>query len=143
MAKRDAYHDTVRTALEKDGWIVTHDPLTLQFGDRNVYVDLGAEAPMAAEKAGRKIAVEVKSFLGVSDITELERALGQYLLYSFLLQEREPGRSLFLALPDRAYNIMFDTAAGQKLIAFQHLRLLVFNVDEEQLVQWIEPSIPS
>lgn len=66
MSRRDAYHDIVRRALEADGWIITHDPLMLQFGERNVYVDMGAEMPMAAEKAGRKIAIEVKSFLSLS-----------------------------------------------------------------------------
>ena len=73
MARRDNYHNTVRRALEADGWIITHDSLSLKFGDRNAFVDLGAEGPLAAEKSGRKIAVEVKSFLGSSDITDMSR----------------------------------------------------------------------
>ena len=52
MAK-DIYHDTVKTALIKDGWTVTDDPLRLKFGGRSVYVDLGAEKLFAAEKEGR------------------------------------------------------------------------------------------
>ncbi len=27
MPARDIYHDTVRNALEKDGWTITHDPV--------------------------------------------------------------------------------------------------------------------
>ncbi len=59
----------VRTALVKDGWTITHDPLVLPFGERSLRVDLGAQAPVAAERDGRKIAVEIKSFVGRSEIT--------------------------------------------------------------------------
>ena len=41
MSKLDIYHDAVRHALEKDGWTITHDPLTVSVGGRDVYVDLG------------------------------------------------------------------------------------------------------
>jgi hypothetical protein len=45
MAAKDIYHDHVRTALEKDGWTITHDPLTITLEDTsdNLFVDLGAE----------------------------------------------------------------------------------------------------
>ncbi|MCU0570892.1 MAG: XisH family protein, partial [Oculatellaceae cyanobacterium Prado106] len=76
MAK-DVYHDTVRVALEKDGWTITDDPLTLPIGERSVYVDLGAEKLLTAEKEGQKIAVEIKSFLSRSPVKDLEVALGQ------------------------------------------------------------------
>ena len=69
MAK-DVYHNTVRRALEADGWTITEDPLTLKFGEQNVSVDLGAEAPVGAERGGQKITVEIKSFLSPSPITE-------------------------------------------------------------------------
>ena len=42
----------------------THDPLRLKWGVKDMYVDLGAEQLVTAEKAGRKIAVEIKSFVG-------------------------------------------------------------------------------
>jgi XisH protein len=71
MPARDIYHNTVRNALVKDGWTITHDPYTLPFGDQKPQVDLGAEMPLAAEKEGRKIAVEVQSFLGASQTTDL------------------------------------------------------------------------
>ncbi|HET6384583.1 MAG TPA: element excision factor XisH family protein [Armatimonadota bacterium] len=92
LPARDSFHNAVRAALEKDGWVITDDPLLIRFGRRNVFVDLGAERPLAAERDGRRIAVEVKSFTGPSDVTELERALGQYRLYSFILPRRDPGR---------------------------------------------------
>ncbi len=76
MPQCDVYHEVVKNALIKDGWTITHDPLILPFGTCKVYVDIGAEAPIAAEKDGRKIAVEIKSFVGVSEVADLESALG-------------------------------------------------------------------
>ena len=81
MPRRDLYHDLVVQALQAEGWTITHDPLHLAYGGRNLYVDLGAEYPIGAEKAGRKIAVEIKSFLGESDLYELGNSVGQYRLY--------------------------------------------------------------
>jgi len=74
MPRKDVLHDSAKNALIKDGWIITHDPLLVEYDRETLYIDLGAEAPLGAEKNGRKIAVEIKSFLGRSGITELERA---------------------------------------------------------------------
>ena len=43
MPAKDVYHAAVRNALSKDGWTITHDPYTLTYGQRDVFVDLGAE----------------------------------------------------------------------------------------------------
>src|SRR5262249_51600621 len=85
MPARDLLHDAVRSALVRDGWTITHDPLRLNVPGRNLYVDLGAERLLAAERGAVQIAVEVKSFLGPSDVRDLEEALGQFLLYDFVL----------------------------------------------------------
>lgn len=61
MAK-DKYHDAVKNALVKDGWTITHDPYRISFGIERVYVDLGAERMLAAERGKEKIAVEIKTF---------------------------------------------------------------------------------
>ena len=75
-----------------------HDPYRVTIGRRRGYIDLGAEMPLAAEKEGRRIAVEVKSFLGPSELDDLERALGQYGIYRVVLEKRNPQRLLYLAL---------------------------------------------
>jgi XisH protein len=67
---KDLFHNTVKSALQKDGWNITHDPDQLRYGFVDVYIDLAAEEAIAAEKGGRKIAVEVKSFAGGSTISE-------------------------------------------------------------------------
>lgn len=74
MAK-DIYHNNVRTALEKEGWLITDDPLTRTIGKRDLFVDLGAEKLLIAERQGQKIAVEVKSFINPSLVKDLENAL--------------------------------------------------------------------
>lgn len=88
MPAKDVYHQTVKEALRRDGWTITHDPLALKVGRKDLFVDLGAEQLLIAEKAGRKIAVEIKSFVGASNVAELEKALGQYILYHDVLEER-------------------------------------------------------
>src|SRR3954462_6958252 len=103
MPPRDRYHDAVKAALIKDGWTVTHDPLRLRWGAKDMYVDLGAEALLTAEKGPRKIAVEVKSFVGLSEMEDLERAVGQYTVYHDVLSEIEPDRELFLAINEEVY----------------------------------------
>ena len=57
MPQRDLHHACVVHALEKEGWTITDDPFRLEYGRRNLYVDLGAEDLLAAEKDRRRIAV--------------------------------------------------------------------------------------
>ncbi len=72
MAAKDVFHDIVRNALINDGWTITDEPLSLSLGERKLYVDIGAEKLLTADKQGRLIAVEVKSFVGKSIMSELE-----------------------------------------------------------------------
>ncbi|MDY7013282.1 MAG: element excision factor XisH family protein [Cyanobacteriota bacterium] len=137
MPARDFYHNNVRTALEKDAWNVTDDPLIIRWGTKDLYVDLGAEKLLAAEKSGRKIAVEIKSFIGPSPIANLENALGQYTLYYDLLQRREPDRILYLAIREETFSEVFQDPIGQVLLENRRFRLLVFDEKQEVITQWI------
>ena len=137
MPARDTYHDQCKAALIKDGWVVTDDPLRLEYGGRKMYVDMGAEEVISAEKAGRKIAVEVKSFLGPSDINDLEGALGQFILYRSVIQKTEPDRQLYLAVPQLAFIGLFDEPVGRLLIEEAKLLLIVFDPQREEIKQWV------
>ncbi|MFP4437826.1 MAG: element excision factor XisH family protein [Chloroflexaceae bacterium] len=137
MAARDIYHHTVKQALIKDGWEITHDPLRLQWGTKDMYVDLGAEELVAAEQQGRKIAVEIKSFLGPSEIEDLRNALGQFILYRTILQTTEPERELYLAVREAIYFTLFEEPVGQLLMQQQHLRIIVFHPEREEITRWI------
>jgi hypothetical protein len=136
MPARDTYHDAVRRALIKDGWTITDDPFRLVWGERDFYVDLGAERVVAAEKAGNRIAVEVKGFLGASPMHDLELALGQFVLYRSILEEQEPDRVLFLAVPAEPAELL-DEPVGQLLIAKHLLRAVVFDPHNEEILRWI------
>ncbi|WMP16726.1 element excision factor XisH family protein [Thiothrix lacustris] len=54
MPARDIYHNTVKHALEKGGWNVTADPFLLRAGAISMYVDLGAERLLAANRNEEK-----------------------------------------------------------------------------------------
>ena len=136
MPAKDAYHDKVRQALEKDGWQITHDPYYLAYSGRDLYIDLGAEL-IAAEKDNTRIAVEIKGFGGRSEMTELERALGQFVLYRSLLGEKEPERILYLAVPDFVIGELFEDRLGQLLIRTEGLQVFGFDVATEEVIQWL------
>lgn len=94
MPAKDRFHNAVSKGLAKQGWQVTHDPFSVKYGDSNrVEIDLAAEEILAAERAGRKIAVEVKSFLGNSSLFDFHVALGQFLNYRLVLNAVEPERT--------------------------------------------------
>jgi XisH protein len=70
MPTKDLYHNTVKAALIKDGWIITDDPLSLEIGGRDLFIDLGAERLLIADRDSEKIAVEVKSFISPSPVRD-------------------------------------------------------------------------
>ena len=137
MSRRDIYHNTVKLALQKDGWTITHDPFPLEIGRKRLSADLGAEKLIRAEKSQKQIVVEVKSFVGQSDVRDLEQALGQYILYQQILDEMRITRLLYLAVPQRTFNSVFEIELGQILLKRKIIRLLVFNDDQEMIVRWI------
>ncbi|MEG3959571.1 element excision factor XisH family protein [Microcoleus sp. herbarium2] len=137
MPAKDIYHDTVKRALQKDGWIITHDPFPLQIGRKRLSADLGAERLINAEKGTQKIVVEVKSFVGRSDVRDLEQALGQYILYRQVLNEMGVDRSLYLAISQPIFNSVFTIELGQVLLKNQIIKLIVFDDKSEAIVQWI------
>lgn len=137
MPAKDKYHAAVRNALIKDGWTITHDPFYLQYGGSKMYVDLGAEKLVAAEKEGRKIAVEIKGFGGASEMAELEQAVGQLTLYRIVLASREPDYVLYLAVPEEVVKDVFQEPLGRLLIEKGIVRIIGFDPVEEKIIQWI------
>jgi XisH protein len=134
MAK-DRFHDAVRTALEKEGWTITADPYQVSAGDVDFEIDLAAEM-LAAERAGEKIAVEIKSFIGRSNVSEFHTALGQFLNYQFALEEFDPQRKLYLAIPDSVYQSFFQRRFTRSVVERTRINLLVYNEKQELIVQW-------
>ena len=136
MAAKDAYHEAVVEALRKDRWKVTHDPLYLAVGGVEMYIDLGAEPLIAAEKDDQKIAVEVKSFLQPSTISEFHTAVGQFLNYRRALRATEPDRRLYLAVPLETYKGFFALPFIREGVEEFQLLLLVYDAEEKVISLW-------
>ena len=136
MPARDRHHNQVRNALTKEGWVITHDPLHLKWGKKDMYVDLGAEFLIAAEKDKRKIAVEVKSFVSQSEMEDLEQAVGQFTIYYEVLAQLEPDRELYLAVSEEVYVNVFDEPIGKLLAESGRILLIVFDPQSETIKQW-------
>ncbi|ACK66662.1 XisH protein [Rippkaea orientalis PCC 8801] len=136
MSARDAYHGIVKTALQKDGWLITHDPYPLQAGSFDLAIDLGVEKIIAAQRKERKIAVEIKSFLGSSRISQFYGALGQFITYRTALEIQEKERTLYLAVSNDVYEKFFITPFIQSLVKKNQLYLMIYDIEQEVIEQW-------
>jgi len=136
MAK-DIYHDQVKIALQRDGWRITHEPYSIRIGGVEMYIDMGGEKIIGAEKENVKIAVEIKSFTSPSSISDFHLAHGQFLDYRYALEEIEPDRILYLAVPFLTYQSFFSLKFIQKVIEKSQLKLFVYDSEQECVVKWI------
>ena len=125
MPQKDSIHDIVKQALMKDGWEITDDPYVISYGERFLFVDLGASAVesspregqvIGAQREGQRIAVEIKDFRGKSVMADLEQAIGQYILYQLLLHKVDPGREIYLAVTDITFDETFSEPIGEMVI---------------------------
>lgn len=137
MPARDLYHDAVKNALTKDGWVIMADPYIIKYEDAELYADLAAEKPIAAERQGQKIVVEIKSFVGKSLMYDFHNALGQYLVYRELIQLTEPTYALHLAIDDVVYEAFFQRKSVQAVTRQYQLLLMVVDINKEEILQWI------
>ncbi|MFN4255206.1 MAG: XisH family protein [Saprospiraceae bacterium] len=135
---RDTYHDAVRLALEKEGWTITDEQHKFSTGDASFEIDLFAERLIVAERGDERIAVEVKSFLSQSPMNKFHEAVGQYENYLIALEEYDPERRLFLAIPLHLWETFFQKPFVQKVISRRGMRLIVYNQVEEIIEKWIK-----
>lgn len=139
MSVRNIDHDVVVRALTADGWTITDDPLTLTYGGKDLFVDLGAEKErIGAAKGDERIAIEIKSFLSPSMTYDLHVAVGQYIVYRVVLAEQDPDRVLYLAVSRTVFESVFIDRLGQLIIAKVPLRMVIFDAEKAELVQWIK-----
>ncbi|HLO86624.1 MAG TPA: XisH family protein [Nostocaceae cyanobacterium] len=138
MAARDLFHNAVKNALVKDEWVITSDPLTITIDDVKLVIDLAADRVLAAEKVGRKIAVEIKSFLNNSEITDFHVELGQFLNYRLALQMQASDRIMYLAVPLDAFKSIFQERFIQEAIKVYQVKLLIYDPVHEVIQEWKE-----
>ena len=137
MPAKDLYHDRVKNALIKDGWTITDDPYFIKYEDAELFADLAAEKPLAAERQGQKIVVEIKSFVGKSLMYDFHSALGQYIVYRKLIQLTEPEYKLYLAVDDIVYGEFFQRKSVQAVSNENNVLLIVVDMEKEVIKQWI------
>jgi len=137
MAAKDTFHFVVRSALEKEGWTITHDPLYFKVDRDKLYIDLDAENNLlGAERYGQKIAVEIKSFLGLSLINDFHEAMGQAWNYKVVLEEIEPNRILYLAISEDIYEDFFTRRLAKMSVTRMQLNLIIFNPITKEIIRW-------
>lgn len=135
---KDLYHNQVKVALEKEDWQITHDPYEIRVGGVEMYIDLAAEQMIAAQRGAIKIAIEIKSFINPSTISDFHLAHGQFLDYRYALELEEPDRILYLAVPDRIYRTFFTLNFIDRVRQRSQIKLVVYDAKQEIIVQWIE-----
>jgi hypothetical protein len=137
MPAKDIYHDAVKNALIGDGWSITADPYVIKYEDAELYADLAAENPLAAERHGQKIVVEIKSFIGKSPMYDFHNAIGQYIVYRNLIQVTEPEYNLYLAIDNITFSDFFQRPSISLITSQNHLKILVIDIQQERIEQWI------
>jgi hypothetical protein len=137
MPARDRYHESVKAALIQDGWVIVADPYHIQYKDIDLYADLAARRPIAIERGGQQIVVEIKSFVGRSLMTDFHLAVGQYKVYQMLLEEVAPEYTLYLAIDDITYNNFFKREGIDFLLRSSQIKFFVVNIDEQEIVKWL------
>jgi hypothetical protein len=137
MAK-DIYHNLVKLALERDGWLITHDPFNISDITTNIDydIDLGAEKLIAAERGSDKIAVEVKSFLRASISHEFHSVFGQYLIYLEALKKLAPERILLLAMPNFAFDRLQEYPFILEILNRYGVNYIVFDANQPNILEW-------
>jgi hypothetical protein len=138
MAK-DIFHNLVKEALIKDGWIVTDDPLVLLPREEGgIATDLGAEKILIAEKGLTKIAVEVKSFINPSLIHDFSKAVGQYIVYLDVLEMTKSERIMYLAMPYDVYTYLIAKPYINYIKNKHDIKFILFDPTEKIIEKWIE-----
>ncbi len=138
MAAQDRFLEAVVRALMKDGWTITDREVKLPFDATNSYVDLLAERTLIAERGAEKIAVEVKTFAGKSVLSELEKALGQFLIYQTSLKLAQMEHALYLAAPADMRDF-FKRPAASELRKNFGIKVVIYDATKEEILEWIEP----
>ena len=137
MSARDTYHEAIKNALIKDSWMIIRDPYTIKYEEIQLFADLLADRTLEIERNGQQIIVEIKSFIGRSPMREFETALGQYIIYRTLLKVILPKVTIYLGVSRSIYQSFFLQKAISFIMAENDLKLIVVDLNKEEIVQWI------
>ncbi|NJL66237.1 MAG: XisH protein [Microcoleus sp. SM1_3_4] len=119
MSAKDIYHAAVKSALIKDNWTISSNPYLIQCEDIDLAADIADARPIAAEREGQKIVVEIECFVGRALMLDFHQAVGRYKLYQMLLEKTAPEYELYLAIDD----IIYENFSGATALIFWRDRI--------------------
>lgn len=102
-----------------------------------MYIDLGIEGLLSADKEGLQIAVEVKGFNSPSPLADLEQAVGQFTIYAAVIKAIDLPHRLYLAVSNETFGGIFSEPLGQLMLTTGTLQLVIVDEIREEIVQWI------
>ena len=70
-------------------------------------------------------------------LSELEKAVGQFIIYRFAMRREDAERELFIAVGEKIYNKLFVHPDVIELIESEDLKIIVFDEIKEVFVRWI------
>lgn len=138
MSRRDLIHDTVKKALQNDGWKITHDPLIIPSGGTTFRIDLGAEKIILAQKGIDKIAVEIKSMLKVALVYDFYETFGQYIFYRDAFDDEGIDREMYIAVSQQVWKRVQNVPFLLKRIEQYKLKIIVVDIKNRNVLEWIK-----
>lgn len=91
---------------------------------------------MSAQKGDEKIVIEIKSFVNPSFIYDLERVVGQYIIYRNFLKRTATDYKIYLALTQLVYKSNFDETISI-IIDENEINLIIVDSEQEIITKWI------
>jgi len=137
MAALDQCEGEIIQALQKDGWEVSEKPYAIRIVGRSIFADMSLKRIKGGEHE-EIIIVEVKCFTNPSaDLQELYTAIGQYHFYRIALTLKRSSLPLYLAIPHQAYQRLIKQPSISALFQSGGVKLVVVDIEQEEIVQWI------
>lgn len=138
MPAKDDHHDIVVRCLIKAGWTILKEQEYLSIGTspethHRLYIDIKAQLSQ-----GLIVLIEVKS-LDRSPVHQLMELLGQYLVYRAALDYLAINTSLYVAVPQAAYQNIIQHVLGQQIMNQYSIPLVIYDPVQEVIREWIPP----
>jgi hypothetical protein len=134
MPRQDRDHEAVLNALIAAGWTIRSQQLPLRYGSFNAFLDIVAS--LATNTLGSEmIVIEVKGFRPRLNMSELEKTIGQYLIYKSWLARLQPTWVVYLAISTQNARY-FDTEPLQAIVNNYGIGLVIIDMHQERIVAW-------
>ena len=91
---------------------------------------------MTFRRDDKKIAIEIKSFEIQSQITSFYEALRKYLTYRTALAMNKMDFDLYLAVPKRAFDTIFQKELVKVLVKEHKMNIVVYSDKNQSITSW-------